>query len=56
VAKKQKLAAYRAKRDFKKTSEPSGKGTVRRAQFPRLIVQASPLSKCKLPLPPRERA
>jgi bifunctional non-homologous end joining protein LigD len=37
---KKKLAAYKAKRDFKKTSEPSGKTTaVKRAQYPRFIVQ-----------------
>jgi bifunctional non-homologous end joining protein LigD len=41
VAKK-KLAAYRAKRDFNKTSEPSGKGTVGRAQYPRFIIQKPP--------------
>ena len=36
---KKKLAAYRAKRDFKRTSEPSGKGSLKRAEYPRFIVQ-----------------
>jgi bifunctional non-homologous end joining protein LigD len=37
---KKKLAAYNAKRDFKKTSEPSGKTTaVKRARYSRFIVQ-----------------
>ena len=36
---KKKLAAYQAKRDFQKTSEPSGKSSVKRAEYPRFIVQ-----------------
>ena len=36
---KKKLAAYQAKRDFKKTPEPSGKSSVKRAECPRFIVQ-----------------
>jgi bifunctional non-homologous end joining protein LigD len=34
-----KLALYQAKRDFKKTSEPSGRRTVKRAKYPRFVVQ-----------------
>ena len=36
---KKKLAAYQAKRDFKKTTEPSGKAKVRPAEYPRFVVQ-----------------
>jgi bifunctional non-homologous end joining protein LigD len=37
---KKKLGAYQAKRDFKKTREPSGRGKpVKRAEYPRFIVQ-----------------
>jgi bifunctional non-homologous end joining protein LigD len=36
---KKKLAAYQAKRDFKKTSEPSGKTKIRRAEYPRFVIQ-----------------
>jgi bifunctional non-homologous end joining protein LigD len=36
---KKKLAAYQAKRDFKKTSEPSGKAKVRAAEYPRFVIQ-----------------
>jgi bifunctional non-homologous end joining protein LigD len=36
---KKKLADYQAKRDFKKTSEPSGKANVRAAEYPRFIIQ-----------------
>ena len=36
---KKKLADYQAKRDFKKTSEPSGKGKVRAAEYPRFVIQ-----------------
>jgi len=36
---KKKLAAYRAKRDFKKTLEPSGKAPIKRAEYPRFIIQ-----------------
>lgn len=38
---KKKLAAYQAKRDFKKTSEPSGrrKTSIRRAEYPRFVIQ-----------------
>ncbi len=33
------LAKYRAKRDFKKTPEPTGAGKVRPAEYPRFVVQ-----------------
>jgi hypothetical protein len=36
---KKKLAAYQAKRDFKKTSEPTGKVSIQHAEYPRFIVQ-----------------
>jgi bifunctional non-homologous end joining protein LigD len=36
---KKKLADYQAKRDFKKTSEPSGKAKVRVAEYPRFVIQ-----------------
>ena len=36
---KKKLAAYQAKRDFHKTSEPSGRTPIKRAEYPRFIVQ-----------------
>jgi bifunctional non-homologous end joining protein LigD len=36
---KKKLAAYQAKRDFKKTPEPSGKIPIRAADNPRFVVQ-----------------
>jgi bifunctional non-homologous end joining protein LigD len=36
---KKKLAAYRAKRDFNETSEPSGRAAVRKAEYPRFVVQ-----------------
>jgi bifunctional non-homologous end joining protein LigD len=34
-----KLSAYRAKRDFKKTAEPSGKQSVTAADYPRFVIQ-----------------
>ena len=34
-----KLAKYRAKRDFKKTHEPSGSAAVRKAEYPRFVIQ-----------------
>lgn len=34
-----KLATYRAKRDFKKTAEPSGKAAVKPADYPRFVIQ-----------------
>jgi bifunctional non-homologous end joining protein LigD len=34
-----KLAAYRAKRDFSKTDEPSGKARIRKAKYPRFVIQ-----------------
>jgi len=34
-----KLADYRAKRDFKTTSEPSGSKEVRAAEYPRFVIQ-----------------
>ena len=36
---KQKLAPYRAKRDFTKTGEPSGKAAIDAADYPRFIIQ-----------------
>lgn len=36
---KKKLAAYQAKRDFNKTSEPSGKAMIRKAEYPRFVIQ-----------------
>ena len=36
---KQKLAPYRAKRDFKKTGEPAGKLAIAAADYPRFIIQ-----------------
>jgi bifunctional non-homologous end joining protein LigD len=36
---KKKLADYQSKRDFKKTSEPSGKASVRPAEYPRFVIQ-----------------
>ena len=36
---KKKLAAYQAKRDFKRTPEPRGRAAVRRAEYPRFVVQ-----------------
>ena len=36
---KKKLADYQAKRDFKKTSEPSGKAKIRAAEYPRFVIQ-----------------
>jgi bifunctional non-homologous end joining protein LigD len=38
---KKKLAAYQAKRDFKKTSEPSGrhKASMKHAEYPRFVIQ-----------------
>jgi bifunctional non-homologous end joining protein LigD len=36
---KKKLTAYQAKRDFKKTSEPSGKATIRKAEYLRFVIQ-----------------
>ena len=34
-----KLAAYQAKRDFKKTPEPSGKASIKKAEYPRFVIQ-----------------
>jgi bifunctional non-homologous end joining protein LigD len=34
-----KLAAYQAKRDFGKTDEPSGKTKIRKAEYPRFVIQ-----------------
>lgn len=36
---KRPLSAYRAKRDFKKTAEPSGKIAIRSAEYPRFVIQ-----------------
>jgi hypothetical protein len=42
MATKKKLAAYQAKRDFSRTSEPSGKGKLRKAEYPRFVIQKQP--------------
>jgi bifunctional non-homologous end joining protein LigD len=34
-----KLSTYRAKRDFKKTAEPRGKGGIRTADYLRFVIQ-----------------
>lgn len=34
-----KLAKYRSKRDFEKTQEPSGSAKVRKAEYPRFVIQ-----------------
>lgn len=34
-----KLSTYRAKRDFTKTEEPSGRDAVRAAEYPRFVIQ-----------------
>src|ERR671925_801873 len=34
-----KLATYRAKRDFRKTSEPSGQASIQPAEYPRFVIQ-----------------
>ena len=34
-----KLAAYRAKRDFKKTAEPAGSASIRAGEYPRFVIQ-----------------
>lgn len=34
-----KLTTYRAKRDFEKTKEPSGTAKVRKAEYPRFVIQ-----------------
>ncbi len=36
---KKKLATYRAKRDFRKTSEPSGQTSIQPAEYPRFVIQ-----------------
>lgn len=36
---KRKLATYRAKRDFRKTSEPSGQTSIQPAEYPRFVIQ-----------------
>ena len=36
---KRKLATYRAKRDFRKTSEPSGQAAIQPAEYPRFVIQ-----------------
>ncbi len=36
---KKKLSEYRAKRDFKRTKEPSGQARVRGADYPRFVIQ-----------------
>lgn len=33
------LTDYRAKRDFKKTSEPRGEASIRQAEYPRFVIQ-----------------
>ncbi len=39
MARKQKLSEYRARRDFTRTAEPSGKTTIKAAEYPRFIIQ-----------------
>ncbi len=34
-----KLSAYRAKRDFQKSAEPTGKTAIRPAEYPRFVIQ-----------------
>ena len=34
-----KLTTYRAKRDFEKTKEPSGSTKIRKAEYPRFVIQ-----------------
>jgi bifunctional non-homologous end joining protein LigD len=34
-----KLAAYQAKRDFGRTAEPSGRAGIRKAKYPRFVIQ-----------------
>jgi bifunctional non-homologous end joining protein LigD len=36
---KKELAEYQAKRDFTKTAEPSGKAKIRKAEYPRFVIQ-----------------
>jgi bifunctional non-homologous end joining protein LigD len=37
--KNDKLSLYQEKRDFSKTAEPSGKANIKRAEYPRFVVQ-----------------
>jgi bifunctional non-homologous end joining protein LigD len=39
MAGKKRLSEYRARRDFTKTSEPSGKSTIKPAEYPRFVIQ-----------------
>ena len=39
MARKQKLSEYRARRDFTRTAEPSGKTTIKAAEYPRFVIQ-----------------
>jgi bifunctional non-homologous end joining protein LigD len=39
ATRKKKLSAYQSKRDFEKTSEPSGRDKVRPAKYPRFVIQ-----------------
>ncbi len=39
MAAKTSLALYRAKRDFEKTAEPSGKARIPAAEYPRFVIQ-----------------
>ena len=39
MAMPSKLSTYRAKRDFEKTQEPSGSAKVRKADYPRFVIQ-----------------
>ena len=36
---RKKLSEYRARRDFKKTAEPSGKTAIKEAKYPRFVIQ-----------------
>ena len=50
---KQKLAPYRAKRDFKKTREPSGEKPVKPADYPRFVIQKHAATRLHYDLTPR---
>jgi len=39
MARAKKLSEYQARRDFTKTGEPSGRGPVRAAEYPRFVIQ-----------------
>ena len=39
MAQKKQLSEYRARRDFTKTAEPSGKTAIKAAEYPRFVIQ-----------------